>query len=385
MELVEGGLELRQAVRAQRAVIFAGAFLVLWLIGWSVGCVMLISHVVANPSLFMILFAIPFVAAWFFVIFLILAILFGSERLWLGPEGLEYDWKVLRTLGERRVPLAELRSVRAGARHRDNESGASSLCVNVETVGKPLDFGSGLSEKEQRWLVEVLSDYLAMLREQRSRQSGLSTDASELSSRPDQGSIVNASGAALPVTDLPSDSDLRLERFADGITCVWRGRWSKTVIGTMTFVMLFWDGIVGVFIHTLIQDFRWDLCLFLIPFEIIGLAFVLIWFAALTAPAWSWGWVFRTHDIERRLSGFGISWTRRYELPLVDRIEVDSESQDEERKYSAQFPGFPEGRYSVSLITPEGREVVEIGRLTAGEARWLAEMLRREFPAWFTR
>jgi hypothetical protein len=41
-----------------------GVFLLLWLIGWTVGCVFLGAEVVKNPAAGTIAFAVPFWASW---------------------------------------------------------------------------------------------------------------------------------------------------------------------------------------------------------------------------------------------------------------------------------------------------------------------------------
>ena len=43
-----------------------GCFMVLWLTGWTVGCVFLVGLVIREPQLFHFLFAVPFWASWFF-------------------------------------------------------------------------------------------------------------------------------------------------------------------------------------------------------------------------------------------------------------------------------------------------------------------------------
>jgi hypothetical protein len=91
----------------------AGLFPLFWLIGWSVGCVMLIHQVLINPGLMTILFAVPFLAAWVFVFCFLVYLFFGREHLRLAPEGLQYESTALVRLQYRAIPLAELKHVQA--------------------------------------------------------------------------------------------------------------------------------------------------------------------------------------------------------------------------------------------------------------------------------
>ena len=61
-------------------------FLILWLIGWSAGCVTLAAQVIANPSIGIIAFSIPFFASWFFVAACIAWTLFGENCLMIEPH-----------------------------------------------------------------------------------------------------------------------------------------------------------------------------------------------------------------------------------------------------------------------------------------------------------
>jgi hypothetical protein len=182
----------------------------------------------------------------------------------------------------------------------------------------------------------------------------------------------------------PSDSRARLRRDPEAVEFSWRGRWSLAAIGATAFVCLFWNGVVSVFVYQLFQQFQWFLCLFLVPFEVIGLVMFAAWFGALTAPAWRRAWTFRGSEIARLYSGFGIGWAKRYEVDTLDRIELQRRTagngQAQELSPDILRPG---AQYSLSFVRPDGTELLEVGGLTEGEARWMADVLFRDFPGWF--
>ena len=59
----------------------------LWLVGWTVGCVFLTRMVIRQPNLFNILFAAPFWASWLFVFFFMIKTFFQQDELLLDREG----------------------------------------------------------------------------------------------------------------------------------------------------------------------------------------------------------------------------------------------------------------------------------------------------------
>jgi hypothetical protein len=383
MEEVDGDLELSY----RRPTWGAGCFLLLWLTAWSAGCVMLVQKVLAEPTLFHVLFTVPFLASWFFVFFLLLYLFFGAERLRLGLGGLDYRSSALVTLGHRHVPLVEIKHIRRGltsSRSRsDNPLG--NWCIIVETRGAPLEFGGNMSEKEQHWLVAVLNRYLDVLRSGRPPapdEGGANTTGAEKRGEAAGRSVV-LRPSPVPLQP-PSDSRARLRRDPEAVEFSWRGRWSLTAAGVASFLCLFWNGIVSVFVYLLFHQFQWFLCVFLIPFEVIGLVIFAAWFGTVTAPAWRRAWAFRGSEITRLYSGFGIGWAKRYEVDTLQRIELQRRAAGHEGAQELSPDVLrPGANYSLSFVRPDGTELLEVRALTEGEARWMADVLFRDFPGWF--
>ena len=114
----------------------AGCFLLLWLTGWTVGCLFLAAEAIREPKVFTFLFAVPFWASWVFVFALILKSFFQREALSLDHDGARYVKRVLIPLSVRHVPLDE---VRRFATSRSAEARA----ITMRTAGQALTMFDG--------------------------------------------------------------------------------------------------------------------------------------------------------------------------------------------------------------------------------------------------
>ena len=150
----------------------AGAFLLLWLIGWTVGCVFLAGMVLKDPKPFNFLFAIPFWVSWIFVFCLLLKMFFQREELLLDREGAAYVQKVFVTLKQRRVPLAEIQSFERFATVVESYSGRQESGIEMRTLGQPIRIAQGRVPAELDWLQFQLNEHLGALRENLQRAVG---------------------------------------------------------------------------------------------------------------------------------------------------------------------------------------------------------------------
>jgi hypothetical protein len=367
-----------------------GCFLLLWLCGWTVGCVFLVGIVVADPKPLHLLFALPFWSAEIFVVCLVAGMFLGRATLRLSPAGLDYEYRAVVRIDARHVPLDELRGFASSdSTMPRSEDKTSWRCLHVETAGQPLEFAAGIDEHELEWLGQLLREHLATLRHESPRPA---SDAPPPDSDPavaapidvDQPRRAEVLRPTSRRCEQPSDSRIELLRDWEGLHFRWRGQWSLLSIGGATFVCLFWNSIVSVFVYHLFDEFNWFLFFFLIPFEAIGLLLLGGWLMAITAPAWRRQWVFLRHEIRRRTSVLGIGFTRRFSIERLDRIELLCETFGPTTASEAGSV-FITGRFALSLVGPDNVEVVRIGQLTQGEARWLADEVFSHHPHWFRR
>jgi hypothetical protein len=333
------------------------AFLLVWLTGWTAGCVHLVGVVRREPTLEHLLFAVPFLASWVFVLAVLLGMLLGFERLRVGPDGLEYR----NLVGRRFVPLGEVKAVSHDSTVVDTENGRAEYGLRVETLGRPLRFGQGVDPAERLRLAELL------VRQLRAFDPDRPVDhRPEVSAKPAvEVEVLRPAGA---VPEPPSDCPIRSSADWDGSVFVRRGTFSLTALGAVTFACLFWDGIVGVFVLQLLKNFQWFLFFFLIPFEAVGLALVAGWLAALLAPFRAERWVIGPGELMSRFSVLGMGRTRRVEAAEVGRVELRKNAcglRWHARDAEGNTP------YSLGFVSRDGRDLLAIDDLTEGEARWV--------------
>ena len=375
-------LELRSA-RLSAGHGCAVAFIAAWQAGWSAGCVMLLANAAADPSPMNVLIAIPFVTAWFVISGVLASLLFGYQRLRLDPQGLHYEFHAVVPLRRRHVPLEQLKQAVPAIGRATSQSSAWA-CLRIETVGKPVDFGSDLDPEELHWLVQRVNQRLDGLKPRRIIIGDRSLDAESLQDerqRPESGAETLVL-AARPLVPL-SDCRYMLESDIEELRFVRAGRRSLATIGGLTFINLFWNGIVSVFVLEFVRDFRW--LMFFFPFEAIGLAMFGAWVLALAAPAWRERWRFGRDEIAHRWSLFGLSWTRRYRTEPFDRIELNMRStlSGASRQSAVSVLTETGGDYLLSFISRDERIALQIKSLTEGEARWIADQVLRARPECF--
>ena len=239
-----------------------GFFMLLWLTGWTVGCVALAGMVINDPKIFHFLFAIPFWASWVFVFFMMMRSFFGREYFLLDRGGASYISRVLVPIRTRLIPLEEIKSFHECEMSRDSESGHITLGVEMRTLGKSLRFAGNISHAECEWLVDQLNDSL------RSLGGGANAadevlpalaegDEREIEPPKEEFSKAEKTEAdesdrcvlSLAKTPREPPSDCRWRRIDDfdSTAFLQRGRLALGTLGGLLFINLFWNGIVSVF------------------------------------------------------------------------------------------------------------------------------------------
>lgn len=355
----------------------AAGFLGVWLIGWSAGCSMIVALVCADPTLLNVVFAIPFITAWFVAGGALIGILFGRHWLRIDPQGLDYRFCAIIPLRRRHVPLDELK--------RAISADQTQSCMRIETAGKPVDFGCNLSPEELRWLIQRVNDHIDGLRPEQGFRPDSSSRADVTSPEPQRTTYAAEilTVASRPVAP-PSDCRFALDDFEE-LRFEWVGRWSLAALVGTTFINLFWNGIVGVFVLQLISDFQWFLFFFLIPFEVIGLAMFGAWILAVAAPGCRERWCFGWEWIRHRRSVFGVGWTRRYRAERLNRIELENRPASSGTAANPAMIDLTDsgGDYLLSFVSCDEGIAFQVTGLTEGEARWIADKVLRAHPKWF--
>ncbi len=388
--------------RARTGGIGGALFMVLWLCGWSVGCVFMAIEVWNRLEFFKFLFAVPFWAFWFFVTFLLLKTLFGRESVRLDASGLRWTDDCPGFHRNRDVPLEEIVGVDEIVVGRSGDSqGATN--IEIVTTGEPIRFGGHLGQRERAWLAYEIERRLGELRpevaettspDEVSRYVFRSRPAS--AEEPDDASVRMLTPADPPQTP-PSDCRYELHEDFDDFEFVRRGTLQLDAVGALLFINLFWNGIVSVFVYVLIYGDkngrpqggeRWGMALFLVPFVVIGLAMfaalIVVWFAPYLRTRRRFG----RNEFTSSDTFFGFGRTKSFPIAVLDRIEAvridDGPTKRGRRIFklnTARTAGAP--TYDVVLVDKTDRECAQMTDLTLGEALWAADVVLRRRPQWF--
>jgi hypothetical protein len=172
---------------------------------------------------------------------------------------------------------------------------------------------------------------------------------------------------------MPGEPRWRIEDNIRSITLHQRGRTQPLTAAGALAICLFWNGIVGVFVVQLIRDFQWLLALFLVPFVVIGLAIIGVFFFALTNGFRATEWTIDSNELVRYRRGLLLRRTRRWTIGRLMRTTIDdtgTSSQPNQLRLS-------DGTWRVSLIDNTDTQIAVIDGLTEEQARALNEVILR--------
>jgi hypothetical protein len=333
-----------------------------WLAGWSLGCAMLAREAWAKPGLQIVLFATPFFAAWFAVAAILVHLIFGTEEVRVSPDGLEYAWRALVPLRRRAVPLDQVRAVvvEPEPRAATTDENAAAAGVRILNLGAPIRFGTGLDRAHREEAAALLREAL----------DALAPDPFAPKPGPD-------AGPAPP----PEGSRLRFERDWDRLVVRRRQPFDPIGFAGITFFVLFWDGIVSVFLLEFFKDPRsisWNV-LIIVPHTIIGAFLLVAWSAALLAPFARRDWTFQPGLITDRRTLLGLGRTR--ELVGVEPARIDFRKGAARPRRAARIePETSEDTpYHVALVGPDDADLIVVEKLAEGEARRLLAELEATY------
>jgi hypothetical protein len=312
-----------------------GIFLLLWLIGWTVGCVFLLGMAIKDPAIGNVLFAVPFWAAWFAVAIFLVWIWFGKETLLLRSSEAIFARRALVTLSSRAVLRCEIREFRE-CRSSHTENDQYLWGIEMVTLGKPLRFAFRLPDREREWLIFRLNQFLATT--PGGRPDSLPAEPTPENAideiRHDDRTSDESSGfrETLTVENAlllpPTDCRWRLTEDIDALIFSQRGRLHLATVGGLLLVNLFWNGIVSLFVLALLGGMPlgnaaqgqapqgwewWGLFVFLIPFEAIGLLMLVGLAFALLEPFRRTHWRLEQQRVVRRTDWPLYYFTRTWE------------------------------------------------------------------------
>jgi hypothetical protein len=360
------------ALRRRTGSAALGGILLLWLTGWTVGCVQLAGQALERPDLLSILVGVPFWSTWVLVACASLWMFFGTEQLRVAKGGLEYRRRAVVEFGRRRVPLEQFEGIAHESRVVHCESRGAEHGLRLDTAGKPLRFAFGVETQERLWLAEVLRQHLQALLPNR-----------PIPVRADQTPGGYMSFETLkpqgPGPPPPWDSRVRLHRDGDRAAFTRGGTFSPAAVGFVTFLCLFWNGITGGLALNWIRHFAWDEFFFLLPFEVIGLGLVLAWWVVVLTPFWKQTWVVDSGGMSVQWSVLGRGRTRRVEDWQPGRVEMRRSGPTPPVEVTGQGAG-SDRPFSLALVGHDGKDRLTIDGLTEGEARWIGGELCRSLP-----
>jgi hypothetical protein len=385
-------------------------FLALWLIGWTVGCFVVLVAVLDDPSPLMFAFAIPFWASWLLVAALLVWMWFGKETLLLRRHEALFLRTAFIRLTSRRVPRKEIRFFRE-CHTSFTENDEYLWGIEMVTLGKPVRFAFRLPDRERAWLIHQLNLFLDQTAPA-GDSSSPATSAAALSlekaaDSPAAASLASADEDSLDDAEVltlenthanpPTDSRWQLIESVSQFDFEQRGRLHLGSIALLLFLNAFWNGIVSVFVLGLFglmpfdnapQGWEWwAMFVFLIPFEVIGLAFFAALMIGLLEPFRVTTWRFEQATIARRNRWPLFSRTRAWTVLTLDRLELRGQSDAAEpgfERFSKKNMGKSnETPFTLAFVTRENIDLCEIPELTEGEARWVARTILDRRANWF--
>ncbi len=356
-------------------------FFGIWLSIWTFGCVGILVKLIQQPDWYTLLFAAPFWAAWLLVTSIVIKLAFGRDYFELTHDGAHYRKSAIVTLATRTVPLAEIKHFQACHDHDNSDAGKDetpTTGIKLTTLGQPVEFLFDAPADEAEWIAHQLNSRLSEL----THSSAL--NRTELDENETEHLTVEKT-----LGKPPSDTEWTRIDSGEAILFEHPKRRSRSKIGFLLFLNAFWNGIVGVFLLSLTGlaphnppqgNEWWFLFCFLIPFELVGFALIVVLMRELSAPLVPERWQFEARRITHAARGRMFRQATISEIGTLDRLELYRVCFGTEQDEGGIFVS---DDYGLRLVDGDGHCVVAIEPLTEGEARWMAHVILTERPAWF--
>lgn len=361
-------------------------FLSLWLIGWTVGCVFLLFELITEPSLGTACFAVPFFVSWFAVAAFLIWLWFGREAVLIKDDEVLFRRTAIIDLTTRRIPVAEVSDVRS-CRSTHTENDEHLLGIEMTCLGKPLRFAYRLPDQERAWLIQEIESVLPLVRGSEARfEDQASLEIPNTPSNFESKCLTPENTLDQP----PSDSCWQITQLPNETSFHRRGEFSIVGFLIMGFICLFWNGIVSVFILGLLGLMPgengpmqggewWGMFFFLIPFEVIGLAFLLGWLAIILAPFSSTTIGIRDQAVIRI-----IQWPffqKRKSVNCLDVAQIHLRKADKARGNSMN-PVPSTETFQLAFVSHKQEDLISFNQLSRGDALWIAGELLQFEESW---
>jgi len=352
-----------------------GLFGIFFLSVWSVACVFLLFRVLEKPELMRVIVGSVFWIAWIFVFLFTVSSIFGCDYVKVDRDSLTYVNRIFIQISRRQCPFSEVKQISIKNRKQNEENTSFVPGMVIETLGGPISVFSGVSMKELLWLKSELVDAIGL-----DRRIEVSDEAVILKG--------NSFESALSIVEKPSESTWQMRQDFDGLVFFQRGTFSLLGIFVILMLNVFWNGIVSVFVMNLLgfdddppRGLDWiGRALFLIPFVLIGLLFVFLFLLTLIEPLRVTSWTFTSNSIDCawRWLGLGPRW--HYDVTSLQSISIDKSKRRKAQQESDEVEDSGPLRYCITFHANESSEICTFDSLTEGEARWIAENVRRVLP-----
>lgn len=368
---------------------FIVGFIGLWLTLWTGGCIAIGWNIVHGGDWFLILFAVPFYTAWIAVFGYLVSLLMGREQATLNRAGFEYRSRTFIRWHTRLIPLAEILGFRECIGASDGDGGRQSSYLGVTNLGALQRFCRDVPAVERIWLVWRLQTALTEL--QRAHRE---IQAPTPYSGPEEDPV--------PQAQPPADSRWSCTDDGTALSFHSQGVWSWLSFAALLMVNAFWNGIVVIFLGVLFGFAPggvngqaaapdgwgwWGLFLFLIPFEVVGLALFIALLLEFLEPVRHTVWEFAADQVRRRVTRLGFGRTRYFEVPAYGSTVVRDDLGKSRWTMVNRMANNQEIEndpiYGVLVADSERREICTLHGLSLGEARWVSDKLRRERRSWF--
>lgn len=357
---------------------------------FTVVCVVVTYQVAQQPRWPLVGLTAVLGGAWLLVVGLSLWLTVRREELQLDRRGLWLRTRIFVPCLARHVPVEELRDVGEYASNV-KVNNQRLYGVEIRTAGRPVRFAAGLLPEARAEVAQAIRDQLARLDPGAAAGPAAERALDPFAPRP---LFDDSRGPVEP----PSDSPWRRCDDFDAVVFAARGRWSVTALGLLLFMTVIWNGVV-----LWIAALEFDLfgarqqagadqvgsllsAGLLVVFGSIGLLLAVALVVALLEPLRVTRWEFGRDEVRQRVRWLGLGPTWRYSAEAVDRIElaVDVEARPGKPPDGQGFDAVHESQnplYTLRLMAGQ-QAVCAVPRLSEGEARWMADVLRQERPEW---